>query len=98
MITPLIASMFATSLSYDSAATQFGANQSRATLANSATGGESISQITSLAAQDKALSLQGIQAQTNYQVALAMQEGATSLRKKNQAQRERMLQSGVTFF
>jgi hypothetical protein len=98
MITPLIASMFATYVSYDSAANRFGTNQSRAALANSATGGESTGETTSLAAQDRALSLQGIQAQTNYQVALAMQEGATSLRKKNQAQRERMLQSGAIFF
>ncbi|WP_373531999.1 hypothetical protein [Vampirovibrio sp.] len=98
MITPLIASMFATNLSYGSAATMFGANQSRAALANSATGTASIGESTSLASQDKALSLQGIQAQTNYQVALAMQEGASNLRKKNQELRERMLQNGALFF
>jgi hypothetical protein len=98
MVMPLITSMFATNLGYNSVATQFGANQSRTALANSVTGGESLGETASLASQDKALTLQGIQAQTNYQVALAMQEGAANLRKKNQEQRERMLQNGSIFF
>ncbi len=98
MITPLAMSMFATNLAYNSAGTLFGANQARMDLANSATGGESMSDVASLQAQDKALSLQGAMAQTNYLVSQAMLEGAQSLRKKNQEQRERMLQNGALFF
>lgn len=95
MITPMAMSMFATNLAYNSAGTMFGASQNRLELANTASPS---SDTVSLAAQDKALTLQSAMAQTNYQVAQAMQAGAESLKKKNQEQRERMLQNGVLFF
>lgn len=98
MVMPLAMSLFATNLAYDSAGVMFGANQARMGLADSVTGGESPASAASLQAQDKALTLQGIQAQTNYQVALAMQEAAQNLQKKNEEQRIRMIQNGALFF
>jgi len=98
MVMPLIMSMYATSLGYDSAATIFGANQTSMGLANGVTGYESQSEVASLAAQDKALKFAGIQAQTNYQVAMALQDSAQNLRRKNQEQKERMLANGAIFF
>ncbi len=98
MVMPLIMSMYATNLGYDSAANMFGANQARLDLANGGTGYESQAGVASLAAQDKALKFAGIQAQTNYQVAMALQDSAQNLRRKNQEQKERMLANGAIFF
>lgn len=95
MITPMAMSMFATNLAYNSAGAMFGVNQSRMALANSAS---PTSDASSLASYDKALALQGAAAQTNYQASQAMFAGAENLKKKNQEQRERMLQNGVLFF
>jgi hypothetical protein len=94
---PMMMSMAATNLAYNSAGLMFGANQARMGLANSATGMESQGDIASLAAQDKALSLQGIQAQTNYLVSQAMQEGAQNLKKKHQELDERLRANGAVF-
>lgn len=98
MITPMAMSMFATNLAYSSAGAMFGVNQSRMGLANNVTGNESMGEVASIASHDKALAMQGAMAQTNYQVAQAMQEGAAKLKKEHQEQRERMLQNGVIFF
>jgi hypothetical protein len=53
--------------------------------------------VASLAAQDKALTLQGIQAQTNYLVSQAMQEGAQNLKKQHQELNERLRANGAIF-
>lgn len=98
MVMPLMMSMYATNLGYDSAATMFGANQARMDLANNVTGYESQGQVASLAAQDKALMFAGMNARMNYEVSQAMQSGADTLRKKNQEQKERMLANGAIFF
>lgn len=98
MVMPLMMSMYATNLSSDSAATMFGANQSRMDLAGGMTGGESQGQIASVAAQDKALMFAGNNARMHYEVAQAMQQGADNLRRKNQEQKERMLANGAVFF
>ena len=91
----MIMSMQATNLAYSSAGSMFGANQDRMALANSASPS---SDPISLASQDKALAMQSAMAQTNYQVSQAMFAGAQNMKKKNQEQRERMLQNGVLFF
>lgn len=91
-------SLFPTHLAIGSASAAFGANQNRMGLANSAPADGNPASVASLAAQDKALALQGISAQTNYLVAQAMQEGGRGLLKKNFEQRQRMIDSGALFF
>ncbi len=91
-------SLFPTNLAIDSAGAAFGANQARMALANTAPTDGNPASVASLAAQDKALTLQGISAQTNYLVAQAMQEGGRGLLKKNFEQRQRMMDSGALFF
>jgi hypothetical protein len=97
MFMPMLMSMQATNLAYSSAGLMFGANQARMGLANGVTGNESQAEVASLAAQDKALTFQGIQAQTNYQVSQAMLESAQNLKKKNQEQKERLMANGAIF-
>jgi predicted metalloprotease with PDZ domain len=91
-------SLFPTNLAIDSAGAAFGANQARMALANTAPADGNPATVASLAAQDKALALQGISAQTNYLVAQAMQEGSRGLLKKNFEQQRRMIESGALFF
>lgn len=98
MLMPLMMSLFATNLAHSGATGMFGVNQSRLALANGVTGNESQGDIASLAAQDKALTLQGIQAKTQYEVAQALQDTATRMKKKNEETRQRMLENGVLFF
>lgn len=92
MLMPTIMSMMATNMAYQSANIMFGANQAMTDLANNPTG-----DISTLASQDKALALQAASAQTNYLVAQAMQESAQALRKKNQEQRQRLMDNGALF-
>jgi hypothetical protein len=58
---------------------------------------ESQGSVASLAAQDKALTLQGLQAQTNYQVSQAMLEGAENLKKKHKELNDRLIANGAIF-
>jgi hypothetical protein len=97
MFIPMMMSMNATNLAYGSAGVMFGANQARLDLANSASGMESQGSVASLAAQDKALTLQGLQAQTNYQVSQAMLEGAENLKKKHKELNDRLIANGAIF-
>lgn len=96
-IMPMIMSMQATSLAHDSANLMFGAHVGIANLANSVTGNESPADIARIAQMEKAMALKGIQAQTNLQVAWAMQETAANLRKKNQELNDRLRSAGATF-
>ncbi|WP_303673392.1 hypothetical protein [Vampirovibrio chlorellavorus] len=98
MLPPVGFSLFPTNLAIDSAGAAFGANQARMALANTAPADGNPASVVSLAAQDKALALQGISAQTNYLVAQAMQEGTRGLLKKNFEQRQRMMDNGALFF
>jgi hypothetical protein len=93
MLMPLIMSLQATELADDSEGAMFGANEARMGLAN----GESPTGIASLAQQDKAIELQGVQAKTNYQVAQVMFGNANRLRKKDQELTERMRRNGALF-
>lgn len=98
MVMPLMMSMYATNLGYDSVGTMFGANQTQMKMANEMTGGESQSQVASVAAQEKAILFSGISARNNYLASVASQGGADNLRKKNEEQKARMQASGVLFF
>jgi hypothetical protein len=85
---------YAAGLSADSAFGVQGLNQSRLALANSASPQFGQAEVASLQAQDKALELDGIRSQTNYQVAQAMAETANNLKKK---EAERRANSGSIF-
>lgn len=98
MVNALGFSLLPTSLAIDSASAAFDANEARMALANQAPADGNPATAASLASMDKALSLQGVQAQVNYQVAQAMQEGARGLLKKNAEQRQRMIENGALFF
>lgn len=94
---PFISSMYATNLSY-STGTKFGIDQTQMAMADGVTGGESQSEVASLAAQDKALMFAGNYARLNYEVSQAMQKAADEQRKKDREQRDRMLANNVLFF
>ncbi|WMU93305.1 hypothetical protein EMOOHJMP_00111 [Microcystis phage MaAM05] len=98
MIPSLGFSPLPTLLAIDSAGAAFGANQARMGLANTAPADGNPATVASLAAQDKALALQGISAQTNYLVAQAMLEGRQERRKKESEQEQRMMANGAIFF
>jgi plasmid stability protein len=95
---PFIMSSYATSLSFSGAGNAMAANEARMGLANGVTGNESQPEVASLAAQDKALSLESAYSGIQYQVAQAMQQSAQAMKKKDQEQRQRMLDNGVLFF
>jgi hypothetical protein len=96
MLNPLINLLYATNLAYGSSAAMFGANQARMALANSVTGEEAPSGLAALARHDQALTFQGIQAYTNYQVAQAMQQNARMQLKKHEEERRRLMEAGAT--
>ena len=97
MLIPSFGSMLATNLAFGSAGNVQGLNQSRLGLANTVTGDESQDQIASMQAVDKAVTLQGLSSQTNYQVAQALQDSAGNLKKKHADQRQNELGGGVIF-
>lgn len=90
-------SMNATNLSFAGAGGAMAANQGMMGLANSATGNESQADVASLAAQDKALHLEGIQGKTQYTVSQALQGTAEEMKKKRQEQQQRNIQNGMIF-
>lgn len=98
MLMPLMMSMYATNLGYESVGSMFGAHQAQMGLANQMTGGESQAQVASVAAQEKAILFSGISAKSNYLASVAMQGGADNLRKKNEEQKAQMQANGVLFF
>ncbi len=98
MIMPLIMSMYGTALANNSAARMFNVMDAQMGLANSVTGSESPAQVARLAQTDKALQFAGIAAKANYEAALAMQDSAAVMMKRDREQRDRMLQNGVVFF
>lgn len=96
MFMPMMMSMNATNMAYGSAGVMFGSNQARMGLANDS-GLESQGEVASLAAQDEALTLQGVQAQTNYLVSQAILEGADNLKKKHKELNDRLIADGAVF-
>lgn len=97
MIMPLIMSMYATNLAYNSASVMFGSMDRRMALANHVTGNESPRDLITLERMDKAMQLQGIMAQTNLQAAWAMQEAAQKMREKDNEQKKRLMDAGAIF-
>ncbi|HEY9744667.1 MAG TPA: hypothetical protein V6C99_00460 [Oculatellaceae cyanobacterium] len=93
MIAPLFGMLYATNLSHDAANAMFGAAEARMSLANSAT---PASDPTALARMDKALQLQGIQAQTNYQVSQAMLESSRRMLRQHEETRRKLMEAGAT--
>ncbi|MEM0950884.1 MAG: hypothetical protein AAGI66_01920 [Cyanobacteria bacterium P01_H01_bin.74] len=93
MFLSAVSAMRASALASNSAFRTQGINQARLGLANNApqfgATGNSL---------DKALTLQGIQAQTNYLAAQAMQSGNATARQKDLEQRSRLQADGVLFF
>lgn len=97
MITPLFASMAATNLTHNAAATMFGTAQAQMALANSVTGRETPARIQQLANVDKALMFEGIRARTMYFAGQMMQLQAQKMKEDNQKLKERLMAAGATF-
>lgn len=72
-------------------------NQARLGLANSATENMTFGQIADLAAQDKALTLQGAQNQTNYLATTTMEGASRSMMKQYWEGRRQAIQNGYLF-
>lgn len=90
--------LYAAALSSNSSFGVQNINQSRLGLANSASPHFGQTEVSSLHAQDKALTLQGLNAQMNYQVAQALMSSAQKLKEQEKKQRENALASGSIFF
>jgi len=97
MIAPLFAALDATSLAFGSVSAIQASNQNGMALANGVTGRETMGQVAALGSIDRFMALQGAAAQSNYLAAIAMQEGAGTLQKKNSEQRARMIANGALF-
>ena len=99
MISPslLAGSYYATGLTYGGAGQGFGVNQTRAGLANIVSGNETPGQVADLQSADKAMELDGIMAQTNYQVGLALQDRFGMMRRRDMEQKRRMMEQGSIF-
>jgi len=93
----LAGSYYATGLTYDGAGQGFGVNQTRAGLANTAGVNDTPGQIADLQSADKAMELNGVMAQTNYQVGLALQDRFGTMRRRDMEQRRRAIQEGSIF-
>lgn len=97
MVMPLAMSLYATQLAHQSTTALFGATTARQELANQVSGAESPQATHDVAQMDRALSLQGIQAQSNYLVAQAMLDSAQKLKQSNQKLAERLRENGALF-
>ncbi len=93
-ILPHIASLQATAGLYGRPRDMGAIHQDQMALMNKARPDMSPAETASLAQQDKALALEGIQAKTNYLIDQARLEGAQNLRKKNREQRELLIGNG----
>jgi len=93
----LAGSYYATGLTYGGAGQGFGVNQTRAGLANIVSGNETPGQVADLQSADKAMELDGIMAQTNYQVGLALQDRFGMMRRRDMEQKRRMMEQGSIF-
>lgn len=103
LIGGLGALQYATQLSFGSAGAMMNVNQSREALAENVGnqvafgGGLSSAQTADVAQMDKAMELQGVMAQTNYQVSQAMFAGAKAQMKKDHELREKLMADGALF-
>lgn len=96
-LTSHIMSLQATNLMHNAQQTMFGANRKRMELAGGVTGTESMQDIARLAQVDKAIMLQGLQAQIRFQAAQAMMETAARLRESDKKLDERLRAAGAIF-
>ena len=101
MISPALLSnsFYATGLTFGGAGQGFGVNQTRTGLGNTAgtDGFETPDDIANLQSSDKAMELNGIMAQTNYQVGLALQDRFGMMRRRDMEQKRRMMEQGSIF-
>jgi hypothetical protein len=95
--TLLGSSYYATALTYGGAGQGFGVNQTRAGLANTVGVNDTPGQIADLQSADKAMELDGVMAQTNYQVGLALQDRFGMMKRKELERKRAQLESGVIF-
>ena len=72
-------------------------NQGRMLLANVAGFMPNQNAVAALQLTDKAFELQGLRDQTNFQVSQLMGDSSHSVLKKNNDQRQRLMNSGATF-
>lgn|GEM_PF-2202758 len=93
----LAGSYYATGLTYGGAGQGFGVNQTRAGLANTVGVTDTPAQIADLQSADKTLELDGIMAQTNYQVGLALQDRFGQMRRRDLEAQRRRIQEGSIF-
>lgn len=96
-LTNHISSLMATARMHGAGARMQNVNEARFGLASQVGANSGSGDVPSLATQDKALTLQGAQAQTNYLVAQAMLEGAQERKQKDQEFRQRLMAAGSLY-
>ena len=94
---PISQSYYATALGNTSAGNIQMLNQGNLYLANVAGFAQNPYQIAGLQLSEKSIQLHGLRDQTNFQVSQLMGQSSKSLLKKNDEQRQRLINSGAIF-